>query len=155
MHLLLIALIAIPLIEIALFVVIGGALGLWPTLAVVVTTALAGSILLRQQGLKTLSDAQITMREGGVPVRQLMGGLFLFLAGAFLLTPGFLTDAIGLLLLVPTVRALAARFVLNWLARHGEIHTHATHASPAGRTTVIDAEFETVDDDQPHRSRGA
>lgn len=150
MHVLLIALILVPLTEIGLFVVLGGAIGLWATLGVVLATAVAGGLLLRRQGLRTLENAQRTMRDGAVPVSELAEALMLFLAGAFLLTPGFLTDAIGFLLLVPTLRRLAAHVVLGWLARRGELHVMGARGSartgPARGPAVIDAEFEPVDD---------
>ena len=111
--LLLAAFIAVPLIEIAVFIQIGGLIGLWSTLAVVVLTAVLGTWLLRLQGIATLNRARQQLNQGAMPTNELFDGLCLVFAGALLLTPGFVTDGVGLALFVPAVRAslrgLAAR----------------------------------------------
>jgi UPF0716 protein FxsA len=117
MLILLLALIVTPLAEIAAFIEIGGLIGLWPTLATVVATAVIGSILLRHQGLRTLKEIQRQLDAGKVPVDEMLGGLCLFAAGLLLLTPGFITDAVGFALLIPPVRLWVARRVR---ARLGE-----------------------------------
>lgn len=116
-YLILLAFIAVPLIEIALFIQVGGLLGLWPTLALIVLTAMLGIGLLRIQGFATLQRARASMDRREPPVREVFEGLLLFVAGAFLLTPGFFTDACGFLLLVPPLRTaivagLLARMVV-------------------------------------------
>jgi len=102
---LLIAFIAVPIIEIALFIQIGGFLGLFPTLAIVVLTAFAGTYLVRTQGLSVLSQLQSRFREMNDPSEPLVHGAMILFSGALLLTPGFFTDFIGFLLLIPNVRA--------------------------------------------------
>jgi len=102
---LLIAFIAVPIIEIALFIQIGGFLGLFPTLAIVVLTAIAGTYLVRAQGLSVLSQLQSRFREMNDPSEPLVHGAMILFSGALLLTPGFFTDFIGFLLLIPNVRA--------------------------------------------------
>ena len=102
---LLIAFIAVPIIEIALFIQIGGFLGLFPTLAIVVLTAIAGTYLVRTQGLSVLSQLQSRFREMNDPSEPLVHGAIILFSGALLLTPGFFTDFIGFLLLIPNVRA--------------------------------------------------
>ena len=101
---LLIAFIAVPIIEIALFIQIGGFLGLFPTLAIVVLTAIAGTYLVRAQGLSVLSQLQSRFREMNDPSEPLVHGAMILFSGALLLTPGFFTDFIGFLLLIPNVR---------------------------------------------------
>ncbi len=109
------ALIGVPLIEIAVFIRVGDWIGLWPTLAVVVLTAFAGAALIRAQGLGLAMQARRRIAEGGAPLPELFGGLCLLVAGAFLLTPGFVTDAAGFLLLFPPFRNwLAARALRRW-----------------------------------------
>ena len=98
--LLLAALIGVPLIEIGLFIEIGGFIGLWPTLALVILTAVVGSWQLRLQGLATLARARQQLDRGQLPARELFDGFCLVIAGALLLTPGFMTDAVGLALFV-------------------------------------------------------
>ena len=101
---LLIAFIAVPIIEIALFIQIGGFLGLFPTLAIVVFTAFAGTYLVRAQGFSVLSQLQSRFREMIDPSEPLVHGAMVLLSGALLLTPGFFTDFVGFLLLIPNVR---------------------------------------------------
>jgi UPF0716 protein FxsA len=115
MLILLLALIVTPLAEIAAFIQIGGLIGLWPTLATVVATAVIGSILLRQQGLRTLREIQRQLNEGKLPVDEMLAGLCLFAAGLLLLTPGFITDVVGFALLIPPVRLWVARRVRHRL----------------------------------------
>ena len=134
MLLILAALILVPLAEIALFIVVGDRIGLWPTLGVIVATAVAGAFLLRHQGLQTLRAAQTTMSRGQAPVRHLAEGLLLFFAGALLLTPGLLTDAVGFALLIPPVRALAAGRLMSTLARRADVHV-TIDGSVVGRSS--------------------
>lgn len=117
---LLLAFIAVPLAEIWLFVVIGGRIGLAPTLLVVVATAVVGSSLVVRQGRGTWEDLIDDLAVGRFPGRTLAHGAMILVAGALLLTPGFLTDAVGFLLLVPAVREslrrrLARRHRDRWI----------------------------------------
>jgi len=114
--LLLAAFIGVPLIEIAVFIQVGGAIGLGWTLLVVVATAVAGTWLLRAQGLATLRRARGQLDAGQLPARELFDGVCLLFAGALLLTPGFVTDSLGLLLFVPPVRELLRQAILSHMA---------------------------------------
>ena len=107
MPLLLFVMLAVPLIEIGLFIEIGGRIGLLATVAIVIVTAVIGSALLRHQGLGALNAARAAMAEQRLPIEQVFDGFCLLIAGAFLLTPGFLTDFIGFLLFVPPFRAVS------------------------------------------------
>ena len=98
---LLLAFIAVPLIEIGLFIQVGGAIGLWPTLLVVLLTAVVGTWLVRSQGLQTIQNLQGCFQNMRNPTEPLVHGAMILLAGALLLTPGFFTDAIGFILLFP------------------------------------------------------
>ena len=91
---LLLAFIAVPLIEIGLFIQVGGTIGLWPTLLVVLLTAVAGTWLVRSQGTQTLQNLQGSLKNMKDPTEPLAHGAMILLAGALLLTPGFFTDAI-------------------------------------------------------------
>ena len=97
-------LVAVPLIEIALFIKVGGWLGLWPTLAIVVVTAALGTVLLRSQGRAELGEMRRRLEALEDPTETLASGAMILFAGALLLTPGFFTDTVGLLLMVPAVR---------------------------------------------------
>ena len=91
-RLVLLVLLLVPLVEVALFILLGGLLGLWPTLGLAVATALAGAALIRRQGFAILARAQAELASRRLPVAELFDALCLFLAGALLLTPGFATD---------------------------------------------------------------
>jgi UPF0716 protein FxsA len=107
---LLLALIAVPLIEIALFIQVGGWIGLWPTILLVILTAIAGASMLRAQGVAAVRRLQGDIQGGRDPSPAIVHGAMLLFAGALLLTPGFLTDAIGFTLLVPRAREA----IIDW-----------------------------------------
>lgn len=116
---LLAAFIGIPLIEIALFIEVGGAIGTAATILVVIATAVLGAWMLRAQGVSTARRAQMRLQNGEIPLDQAFDGMFLVFAGALLLTPGFLTDAIGFSLFVPQVRAWLRGRLTRWAQRTG------------------------------------
>ena len=97
---------AVPLIEIGFFIIIGQAIGLWPTLAGVVVTAVIGSIVLRVQGLSLINEIRQTVGRGQLPARAIADAMMVGLAGLLLLLPGYFSDLIGILLLIPPVRNL-------------------------------------------------
>ena len=97
---------AVPLVEIAFFVLIGQAIGLWPTLLGVLVTAVLGSVVLRRQGMAVINEIRGSVSRGGLPARALADGMLIGIAGILLLTPGYFTDLIGITLLVPAVRTL-------------------------------------------------
>ena len=94
----------VPLIEIYLLIKVGGIIGAFPTVLVVVSTAIAGTWLLKQQGLATLMRFQTSAAQGRMPAQEMAEGLALAFGGALLLTPGFVTDIIGFLCLIPFTR---------------------------------------------------
>ena len=104
MPLFLIIFIAIPLLEIFLFIQVGGAIGVWSTLFLVVGTAVLGINMLRRQGLRTLRNAQLRMEQDEIPAYELLEGLLLLIAAIVLITPGFFTDAVGFALLMSRFR---------------------------------------------------
>ncbi len=117
--------VVVPIIEIALFIQVGDVIGLWPTIALVVLTAMAGTTLLRMQGISTLRRAQSSLDQGQMPIREVFDGACLLVAGVLLLTPGFMTDAIGLSLFLPPVRAAILGGVAK-AVKSGRIKVHAT-----------------------------
>ena len=161
----------IPLGEIAVFIEVGDWIGLWPTIATVILTALIGTALIRQQGIATLMEAQRKMARNEVPVAEMLHGFFLVIGGILLLIPGFITDAMGFLLLIPAVRHyLTARAVqrmrpLNpdFSDRDGEGPDRFMYSGDgrpddvpqrSGAGMVIEGEAEEVepDDETPPRS---
>ncbi|MDY6993134.1 MAG: FxsA family protein [Pseudomonadota bacterium] len=108
---LLLLFIIIPIFEIYLLITIGHLIGPLPTVALVILTAIAGTYLLRVQGLTTLQNMQTILAQGQLPTEALLEGILLLLGGALLLTPGFFTDAIGFSCLIPVIR----RYWIAWL----------------------------------------
>lgn len=94
----------IPVAEIYVLVSVGGVIGVLPTIALVIFTALAGAYLARMQGLSVMLRIRENLAQGFMPAEELLDGLLIFLAGMVLLTPGFLTDIAGLLILFPATR---------------------------------------------------
>jgi UPF0716 protein FxsA len=97
-------LIGVPLLEIVLFIKIGGAIGTIPSVFIVVFTAVLGALLLRHQGFFTMQKLQDSMQRGEFPALVMLESVFFFIAAVLLLIPGFFTDTIGALLLIPPVR---------------------------------------------------
>ena len=141
--------VAVPLIEIALFIQIGGWIGLWPTLAIVVLTALAGTWLVRSQGAQALGQLRRSFDELRDPTEPLAHGAMILFSGALLLTPGFFTDAVGFLLLVPGVRQWLMRQVRARM-RVAEFHYGDPGARPPS-PDIVEGEF--VDLDRPGQDR--
>lgn len=107
---LLLLFIAMPIIEIAMFIQVGGQIGLLPTLAIVVLTAVVGTAMLQRQGRATLARARERLGSGQMPAEEMLEGLLLVVGGVLLLTPGFFTDAFGFACLIPISRRwIAAR----------------------------------------------
>lgn len=107
----------LPIVELALLLRVGQWIGLWPTVALVAVTGLLGAVLARREGLRALTAVQLEVARGRVPARPLMDGAAVLVGGAFLLTPGVLTDVIGFALLLPPVRSLFYAWAKRRLAR--------------------------------------
>ncbi|MCW8333924.1 membrane protein FxsA [Vibrio sp. SCSIO 43135] len=110
---LLLLFIFVPIIEIGLFIQVGGFLGLWPTIGLVLITAFVGASLVRSQGIQTLMSVQNRLNQGELPAQQIFEGVMLAVAGVLLLTPGFMTDALGMLVLLPAPRAVIAKYLMS------------------------------------------
>jgi UPF0716 protein FxsA len=137
----------ISIFEILVFISVGDLIGLWPTLATVFITAIIGTSLLRKQGLVTFFNAQKNFKGGRFPMEELFDGLCLILAGAFLLTPGFVTDGVGLLLFFQPFRDLLKKLVAGLLVARGNIHGYTGFNGPEKTRTdssIIDGEYEKL-----------
>lgn len=110
---LLVTILTVPLIEIYLLIQIGGLIGVLPTILLVVLTAVLGAALLRQQGLATLTRFRANLERGELPALEILEGVALLVGGALLLTPGFLTDVIGFLCLLPASRQAIVHGILS------------------------------------------
>lgn len=154
----LLILVALPMIEIALFITVGGWIGLWPTLGLVLLSCIAGSAVLRNHGARAFAALGQTMEDGGDPRGPLAHGALIMVAGVLLLIPGFFTDIVALLLLIPPVRNL----LISWGAARttARMTVRATgfrgrRAGGGGQDPVrqppqtIDADYEVIDPDTP------
>ena len=130
----LLAVLALPLIEIALFIVIGQAIGVLPTLLGIVLTGAIGALVLRWQGTAALREMQFRLQRGEMPARQMGDTMLIGLGGLLLLLPGYFTDLVGLLLLLPFTRELIYRL----LARNLKVVEVSTSYRRPGDPELID-----------------
>ena len=150
--------IVIPLVELYLIIKVGGVIGALWTVLLVVLTAVIGVSLLRIQGFNTLNRARMNMEAGTLPAMEMMEGMVLAVGGALLITPGFLTDTLGFLCLIPATRRAMIRYLMQRSRIHGQgfyshgathysrgrgDHVHKDHGHHKGRT--IEGEFHRDD----------
>lgn len=150
-----------------LLIRVGGYIGAWPTIGLVMLTAVVGVALLRVQGLATLTRGMSRLEGGELPAREMAEGILLAVAGALLITPGFVTDGFGFLMLLPPARAAVAERMLARVVVMGEggsrpgggSHTGG-RSRPGGRShsdgpVIIEGEFESrsESDRRPERDR--
>lgn len=114
---LLILFITIPILEFAIFVMLGSKVGFPLTLLIIITTAVIGAYLSKSQGLRAIQRYQEAVASGKLPHREILEGLIILVAGILLMTPGFLTDTIGFLLLVPPVRDIVRQLISGSLSQ--------------------------------------
>lgn len=139
------AIIVLPLLEIAAFVAVANSIGLGEAIVLAIAAGVLGLVILRQQGMVTLERARRAVERGEVPVAEVFDAIALLAAGVLLLLPGFLTDVLALLLILPPVRQALRR----WLAAR-------TRAAPQGgerRPPLIEGEFTEIDPDDEPRNR--
>lgn len=148
--------VVMPVLELWLLIQVGGQIGGLNTIALVFLTAIIGTWLLRQQGLKTLFQARSKMENGQMPAKEMAEGLCLAVGGALLLTPGFITDAIGFACLIPGLRSLIIALVAKNV-RVQAAHSHSFHGQsfheqsfrqgPQGSSSdIIEGEWESSAD---------
>ncbi|PID43117.1 MAG: exlusion protein FxsA [Proteobacteria bacterium] len=164
--------IVIPVAEMAVLIHVGKVIGAWYTILLIFLTAVIGASLLKRQGVATLLRAHQKLNSGEIPAKEMFEGFLLALGGAFLLTPGFITDAIGFSLVIPQIRSvlvgyLAKKIVVNgkmgggaqsrgFYYRSGQGFGQAEQDSPEWSTSgsdVIEGEFQemTTKEDNPSR----
>lgn len=147
------AFLLVPIIEIALFIQVGGLIGLWPTLAIVVLTAVLGTVLVRTQGRMALANLQQSFARLDDPTEPLAHGAMILLSGVLLLTPGFFTDAVGFALLIPGVRVAVFRYLKSKVTitqfQMGPGAGVRSQGASYPQDDVIDGEFTEV---QPNQS---
>ena len=130
-RLLFVLFIIIPIIEIFVLMQVGAVLGVWPTIGMVIFTAWLGAKYVRQQGISTLNSVQKKMAQGQMPSDEIVTALMLLVAGVLLVTPGFVTDFLGLSLLIPAVRHTIAGSVMSHISSNNssqqgfQFHSHS------------------------------
>jgi UPF0716 protein FxsA len=151
-----------PLAEIAGFVIVGKAVGLWITLALVIGTAMLGLSLIRGKGMQILREISAEGKQGRMPAGSLVEGAMVVVAGILLMLPGFLSDIVGIALLIPPVRRLiwtliGRRVVVtqsgrgaSYTYRSGETGRERPGHSASGAPSVVD-----LDDSEFHRDGGS
>ena len=146
---------SVSLLEIFVLVKVGGFLGAWPTILLVILTAMVGSILVRSQGVQLINELQQRLSVGEMPGVQLIEGIMLLITGVLLVTPGFVTDITGLLLLQPTLRKKIAHFFLTntkfqsnvfMSGQKGFSQKGGPFGGHANDGDIIEGEFERKDD---------
>ncbi|WP_375260117.1 FxsA family protein [Citreimonas sp.] len=158
------AFLLVPLIEIALFIQVGGLIGLWPTLAIVILTAIAGTWLVRAQGRMAIGRLRSSFERLDNPSEPLADAAMILISGALLLTPGFFTDAVGFALLAPPVR----HAVFLWAKKRVKVQRFSMGPGPQDgpyrdphgpgrrpRDTVIEGEYSEVPRDKSPNHPGS
>lgn len=157
--------VALPLIELAVLIKTGQVIGFWATMGIVVGTGLLGAHVLMRQSWTTMRRMQEAVAKGQPPVAPVVDGAFLVVAGALLITPGLISDAIAILLLIPPVRRLVARWLVYVMVRQAQVRIAVVDAEQDGRHgprsaagkgqgPIIEGEFERMRDEEvtgPHR----
>lgn len=147
----------IPVLEIAVFIQAGSIFGIGFTLMGIVLTAIIGAVLVRQQGFAVINEARRQMDRQKLPIKQVMDGAFIVVAGLLLVTPGFLTDSLGFIFLIPPARRIIGGWIINWFRNNAElnVHTrqyhdatfHSTRSPKSGDNTIIDIEAIEIKED--------
>lgn len=157
----LVILIGIPIIELSLFAEVAEEIGTMNTILLTILTAVIGISLVRQQGLQVMQSLNHTLQQGQDPVKEIVQGVFLFLAGIFLLLPGFMTDTLGALFLIPPVRRFLAGsgsfkvFIKkpmprDWQHPHHRQDSEDQQPKSLNEDTIIEGQFEEIDSDKKH-----
>jgi UPF0716 protein FxsA len=134
----------VPILEIAILVKLGDWLGFWATLALVLGTGVVGAALARWQGFRAVGRINDQLRQGALPTTAITDGIMILIAGLLLITPGALTDVVGLSLLVPPIREVLRRGAAHLVRKHFHVQHFDQHGQrygrASGRDDVIDVE---------------
>lgn len=147
-------LILLPAAELAVLIETGQAIGVWATVALVIGMGFAGLLVLSRQSFTVLRRTLESMSEGRPPVEPVLDGLFLMLAGALLVMPGLISDAVALVLLVPPIRRAIARWSIRRVLENPNVRVTIDEGAepprrPPGHGPTIEGEFQRVDENAP------
>lgn len=134
----------VPIVELALLIWLGGQTVWWLPVLLVIADGVAGALLWRWQGLRTLLRIREELAAGRMPADAMVDGLLVFFAGGLLISPGMLTDLVGFALLIPPLRAVVKRYAKYWFMRHVEVRTAAFYpGGSASGSNYFDARRES------------
>ena len=142
---------SIPIVEMYLLIEVAERIDALPTILLVMLTAVVGVSLIRQQGLSTLTKGIGRLNQAEIPAAEIIEGILLAMAGAFLITPGFLTDFIGFTITIPVTRRIIALMLLKRLSARAEFRTNTfdlgsgPYKKPETPDPVIEGEYESKD----------
>jgi UPF0716 protein FxsA len=137
----------VPIAELAVIIQVGQAIGVWPTIAILIADSILGSLLMRSQGRIAWRRFNAALQSGRVPAREVADGVLVIFGGALLLTPGFLSDVFGLLFLIPPTRALIRRVFLRQAMKRITVSMAGVAMPPRGGPRADDVEGSAVDID--------
>lgn len=126
--------VVVPLVELAVIITVAGAIGVFPTIALLILVSALGAFLVKREGIGVMRRTQAAINRGEIPGREMLDGALLMGAGALCVVPGFVTDAFGLILLLPPVRAfVGSRLIRRWTGRGSFVG--------ASRQQIVDVEW--------------
>ena len=139
--------IGVPIIEVILFITVGKYIGLWNTILIIIVTGIIGVILVKSQGISVFNKALEEIKLNKIPIFSIFEGIAILIAGAFLLTPGFLTDSFGCILLIPKTRNIIINFVISYLEKR-TAYTNKTNFNQNNEEKIktYEGKFEEIKD---------
>ena len=142
--------IVVPLIEVMLFITIGKYIGLWNTIIIIIITGIIGAVLVKSQGITILNKALEEIKSNKLPIFSIFEGIAILIAGAFLLTPGFLTDTLGCILLIPKTRNLIISYIATHLKKRTVYKEKSTYYSDKEdkKNKTFEGDYEEIDDNK-------
>jgi UPF0716 protein FxsA len=147
-------LIVVPMVELVLLLTLADMTGFEVPLALVIGTALGGAWLLRRQGLKTLRSIRTELRGGRLPPNEILDGVLILIAGVLLLTPGILTDLVGISLLIPTTRAVFRRWLVTYFKSRLQIFRFPNSSGSAAESSEIIDSYVVSSSEEPKAEAG-
>ena len=124
--------------EVILFITVGKHIGLWNTILIIIVTGIIGAILVKTQGISIINKAMEELKSNKMPILSIFEGIAILVAGAFLLTPGFLTDTLGGLLLIPKTRNILIEYIISFLKKRANFKDK--------ENKIFEGDYEEVDD---------
>ena len=142
--------IVVPLLEVMLFITIGKYIGLWNTIIIIIITGIIGAVLVKSQGITILNKALEEIKSNKIPIFSIFEGIAILIAGAFLLTPGFLTDTLGCILLIPKTRNLIISYIATRLKKRTVYKEKSTyyHDKEDKKNKTFEGDYEEIDDNK-------